>query len=101
MSAEFVLNDFPTEGIPVDAEKLGCFRLVSAGFVKSALDEFSFEFIHSFAEINTAFDHFGHERFQLLFHRFSLEWISYPTAAATSARARGTLQEISLSAHRA
>jgi hypothetical protein len=61
MSVEFELNDFPTEGIPVDAEKLGRLCLVSTGFVESALDEFSFEFIHSFTEINAAFDHFSND----------------------------------------
>ena len=66
-----MLNNLPTEGIPVHAEKLGCLGLVSTGFGKSALNEFSFEFIHSFAEVNPAFDHFRYERFQLLFHDIS------------------------------
>ena len=63
-----MLNDLSTEGIPVYAEKLGRLGLISPGLVKSALNEFSFEFTHSFAEVDVPFDHFGHERLQLLFH---------------------------------
>ena len=65
------MNNLPAEGIPVHAEKLSGPGLVSTGFGKSALNEFSFEFIHRFAEVNTVFDHFGHERFQLIFHDVS------------------------------
>jgi len=53
-----VLNNFPAEGVPVHAKKFGSLGLVSTGFAKSTLNEFSFEFIHSFAEINPALNHF-------------------------------------------
>ena len=67
-----MLNNFPIESVSVDTEKFGSPGLVSTGFGKSALNEFSFEFVHSFAKVNVAFDHFRNERFQLLFHGISL-----------------------------
>src|SRR5262245_6916995 len=67
-----MLNNFPIESVSVDTEKFGSLGLVPTGFGKSALNEFSFEFVHSFAEINVAIDHFRNERFQLLFHGISL-----------------------------
>ena len=42
----------------MNAEKFGSLGLVSTGFAKSTLNEFSFEFIHGFAEIDPALNHF-------------------------------------------
>ena len=46
--------------------------MISTRFGEGVLNESLFEFIQSFIQINSAFDHLCHKGFQLLFHNFFL-----------------------------
>ena len=94
-----MLSDLAIEGVAVDAEDLSGLGLISTGFGKSGLDESSFEFAHSFFEINLALDHFRYKGLQLLFHNCLPCGMDFLSAAATSAPARGNRPEILLSFH--
>jgi hypothetical protein len=72
MSVQFVLDNLTIQCIAVDTKDLGRLGLISTGFGEGVLNESLFELIHSFIQINPAFDHLGNKGFQLLFHNVFL-----------------------------
>jgi hypothetical protein len=69
---ELIEVDLTAECIPVNPEEARCARLVSAGPVQNPLNEFLFEFVHCFVELNASLHHLPNQRFQLIFHRRTL-----------------------------
>ena len=98
MPVQFVLGDFAIKRIAMDAKNLGGLGLISTGFGERSLDEFLFEFIKSFGQINSAVNHLGNKGFQLLFHNVFLAGLII--FLATSARSHGSQPKISLSSRR-
>ena len=83
MPVQFMLDDLAIERIPVDTKNLGCLGLISSGSCKGRLNEFLFELIQSFIQINPAFDHLCNQRLQLLVHNFFpyLQSCMFPVAS--------------------
>ncbi len=69
---ELIEVDLAAESVPVNPEQPRGARLVSTGPVQNALDEFFFEFVHCFVELNASLHHLPDQRFQLIFHRRTL-----------------------------
>ena len=69
---ELVKSNLAAERIAVNPEKASGPRLVAAGPVQDALDEFFLEFIHRFVKMNSALHHLPDQRFQLILHRRTL-----------------------------
>ena len=57
---EFIEIDFAAERISMNSEKASSPRLIAAGPVQHALDEFLFEFVDRFIEVNSALHHLAH-----------------------------------------
>src|SRR5437773_2419488 len=59
------LLEFPSQGVPVDAQSLGGLRLVATVFLQNAPDERSLELGHGVCEEDTLLDHLADEGFKL------------------------------------
>jgi hypothetical protein len=65
---ELVKSDFAAQCIAVNPEQARGARLIAAGSVQHTLDEFLFEFVDGFVEMNSALHHLPDQGFQLIFH---------------------------------
>ncbi len=69
---EFVLKDFLTEGVSVNAKHLGGTRQIAVLVFQDLSDESLLELAPGLSEANSLADHFCDERFELVFeHRVS------------------------------
>jgi len=68
MTVQLVLSNLAIESIPVNAENLSRFCLITFCFGQGVLDEAFFEFTQGFVKVDFPLDHFRYKRFQLLFH---------------------------------
>ena len=83
MAVQFVLDNLTIQCVAVDTKELGRLGLISTGFGEGVLNEFLFELIQSFIQINPAFDHLCNQRLQLLVHNFFpyLQSCMFPVAS--------------------
>ena len=59
----------------MNSEKACRPRLIAAGAVQDTLNEFLFEFVDRFIEVNSALDHLPDQGFKLILHRCTLRTI--------------------------
>lgn len=72
---QLVEVDLAAERIPMNSKKASGPRLIAPGPVEHALDEFLFEFVDRFIEVDPAFHHLADEGFELILHRCTLRTI--------------------------
>jgi hypothetical protein len=65
---KFIEADLAAQSIPVHSQQPGGAGLIATGAVQNALDEFLFEFIDRFFEMDSALHHLADQSFELVLH---------------------------------
>lgn len=72
---QLVQINLPAQRIPMNSKKASGPRLIAARPVQHPLDEFLFEFVDRFIEVDSTLHHLPDQGFELILHRCTLRTI--------------------------